>query len=336
MRDIARAANVSRSTVSRVLSGTPTGFPVAERTRERIFRAAREMGFRPNPLARGLRGAPTNLLGLIVRDIIDPLDAAAIKAASMEASRRGYNVVLGHVDRHADEGPEVSHILEARLCDAIVLLGRLADQPAFAAELAASNVPMVAVWHSEPTTSMPTVNVDNRAGITAALDHLRALGHRRIAMASDRRIPDVQEREAAYLGYLDDHDIELRPGYMQDTSGGATGAHHVLDPIMDLDEPPTAIVCSTDVDAISLMEAAQRRGLYVPDELSIVGFDDIPAATMSVPALTTVRQPVTELIGAAVHILFESLEGRGLPLEALHPVIGPSLVIRDSTGPAPA
>lgn len=335
MRDIAREADVSRSTVSRVLSGAATGFPVAERTRERIFKAAREMGYRPNPLARGLRGAPTMLLGLLVRDIIDPLDAAAIQAATVEAGEHDYNIVLGHVRGRADEGVELWRILESRHCDAIIFLGDLLERPEFAAQLRDTNVPVVAVWHWTRSQTIPTVNVDNRTGITAALDHLTALRHQRIAFASDRRVGEAKQRESAFRAYVSGSGTGLHSDYIQGLSEDAGGAVHALDRLMSLREPPTAIVCSTDAAAISVLQAAQLRGLRVPQDISIVGFDDTLVATASLPALTTVRQPVPEMIKAAVAILFQSLEGAEVPADEQHPVIEPSLVVRGSTGPAP-
>ncbi len=123
MRDIARATNLSQSTVSRVLNRTPTLVPIAEETRERVIATATALGYRPNPLARGLRGASTMLLGLIVRDITDPFFAGAIEAVTAAASSRGYNVVLGHAHARADEAITLWGVLEARHCDAILLLG---------------------------------------------------------------------------------------------------------------------------------------------------------------------------------------------------------------------
>lgn len=169
MRDAALEADVSRSTVSRVLSGAPTGFPAAERTRERIFKAAHDMGYRQDPLACGLRGAPTMSSGLIVRDIIDPLDAAAIQAASIAAGKHDYDIVLGHVRGRADEDVESWRILGARHRDAITFLSDLLEQPDLTADLRDTNVPIVAVWHWTQSRTIPTVNVDNRVGMTAAL-----------------------------------------------------------------------------------------------------------------------------------------------------------------------
>jgi DNA-binding LacI/PurR family transcriptional regulator len=129
MRDIASAANVSQSTVSRVLNNAPTRVPIAPETRERVLAAAQALGYRPNPLARGLRGAATMLLGAVVRDITDPFFAGAIEALSVEAMARGYNLVLGHARGRADEAIALTAVLETRHCDAIVLLGDMQDQP---------------------------------------------------------------------------------------------------------------------------------------------------------------------------------------------------------------
>lgn len=335
MRDIAKATGVSQSTVSRVLSGAPTVVPIAEQTRERVLRSARELGYRPNPLARGLRGARTMLLGLIVREITDPFFAAAIEAASIEAGHHGYNVVLGHAHGRADEAFKLWRVLEARHCDAILFLGDLRGQPGFAEELKVTHEPVVALWHGERTTGIPTVNVDNRSGVTAALEHLSSLGHERIAFAGRRPLGDIREREDAYVTYLDGHSISRRPEYLQDAQNDFIGGADVLDRLMNLAEPPTAVVGSTDVIAMGALHAAQRRGLRVPDDISIVGFDDIPVAAVTVPALTTVRMPTREMVEAAMKILINMLEGPLDETEGMHPVLEPSLVIRSSTGPVP-
>jgi len=293
------------------------------------------MGYRPNPLARGLRGAPTMLLGLIVRDIIDPLDAAVIQAASVEAGRHEYNVMLGHVRERADEGVELWRILESRHCDAIIFLGDLLERPDFAAEIRDANVPAVAIWHWTRSRTIPTVNVDNHAGITAALDHLMALDHQRIAFMGDRRISETAQREDAYRAYVAGAGARLDPDYIEHPVQDPGGVDDALGRLLGLGETPTAIVCSTDTVANSVLQATQRRRLRVPEDISIVGFDDSLVATLSAPPLTTVRQPVDEMMRTAVDILFKKLQGAEIPDDQLHPVIEPSLVIRGSTGPAP-
>src|SRR6187397_1499896 len=171
MRDIARAAGVSQSTVSRVLNDAVTSVPIAADTRARVIKAAEELGYRPNPLARGLRGAPTMLIGAVVRDFSDPFYAGAIEALAVEAMARGYNIVLGHAQGRLDEGIALTAVLETRHTDAIVLLGDMQDQPRLMDDLRRSTVPVVALWQGSSPLEFPTVDPDDRAGILAGLAH---------------------------------------------------------------------------------------------------------------------------------------------------------------------
>ena len=215
MRDIAKAANVSQSTVSRVLNNAPTRVPIAEETRERVTLTARRLGYRPNPLARGLRGAPTMLLGAVVRDITDPFFAGAIEALSIEATSRGYNVVLGHAQGRTDQALALTAVLETRHCDAIVLLGDMQDQPRLLADLSTSVVPVVALWQGSSLLEVPTVDVDNVLGVRAGLDHLAGLGHRRIAFVAGRHLGDIREREAAFVDFMTERFGGVPDGYVR-------------------------------------------------------------------------------------------------------------------------
>ena len=332
MRDIAGVIGVSQSTVSRVLSGTPTAVPIAEATRQRVIETAERLGYRPNPLARALRGAPTMLLGVIVRDITDPFFAAAIEAASLEANRRGYNVVLGHAHRSADEAEALWAILEARHCDALLFLGDLRDRPDLIEDLQSTSIPVVAVWHGSRESGIPTVSVDNRGGIAAMVDHLAALGHHRIAFAGPRRLGDITEREEAYVASVHGHGLTIPEAYRLEAANDYAGGVEAFDRLMELDQPPTAIVAPTDVIAIGMLHAAQRRGLHVPQDVSVSGFDDIPVAAVSVPALTTLRMPTEAMIRAAIDLAI----GGDDEVADFHPVLEPELVVRASTGPAPS
>lgn len=331
MRDIAAATGVSQSTVSRVLSGTPTAVPIAEATRRRVTETADRLGYRPNPLARGLRGAPTMLVGVIVRDITDPFFAVAIEAASVEAARHGYNVVLGHAHQSADEAVALWSILEARHCDAILFLGDLRDRPDLIEDLQSTRIPVVALWHGARGGAIPTVGVDNEAGVAQVMDHLVALGHRRIAFAGPKRLGDISEREAAYTAALARHGLVARPEYMQEVGNSFDGGAAALDALMDLAQPPSAIVAPTDVLAIGMLHAAHRRGLRVPDDVSVSGFDDIAVAAASVPSLTTVRMPTEAMLARAIDLAI----GPRTSGSDLHPVLEPELVVRASTGPVP-
>lgn len=333
MRDVARATGVSQSTVSRVLSGAPTAVPIADDTRQRIVAAARNLGYRPNPLARGLRGLGTMLLGVIVREITDPFFAGAIEAVSIEAALRGYNVVLGHAHGRADEAIALWGVLEARHCDAILMLGDMSDQPRLIDDLRGSPVPVVALWQGSKPDGIASVSVDNAAGIKAVMDHLIGLGHRRIAFVGGRRLGDILEREEAYHEAMATLGDPTPEGYLVQAPNDPTGGVQALDSLFALPEPPTAIVASTDILAIGVLHGASVRGIRVPRDLSVVGFDDIPLAAFSVPALTTVQMPVRKMVGTAIRMLMDDgLDPTDLAAWG-RPVLRASLVVRSSTGP---
>jgi DNA-binding LacI/PurR family transcriptional regulator len=335
MRDIATVARVSQSTVSRVLNDAPTRVPIAPETRERVLEAARTLGYRPNPLARGLRGASTMLLGAVVRDITDTFFAGAIEALSSEAMARGYNVVLGHAHGRADEALALTAVLETRHCDAIVLLGDMQDQPGLLADLKDSVVPVVGLWQGSSPLAVPTVDVDNRAGIEAALAHIVGLGHERIAFVSGRPLGDIRERQAAFVEIMRARFGTLRSDYIRQVPNTPDGGEAALGELLALDDPPTAVVTSTDTLAIGVLHAAHTLGRTVPDQLSVVGFDDIMFASHTVPALTTVRMPMAEIVGAGIQLAIELARDASLPRGPRVKVIAPSLVIRRSTAPPP-
>jgi DNA-binding LacI/PurR family transcriptional regulator len=249
-----------------------------------------------------------------------------------EAHRRGYNVVLGHAHARADEAIALWGVLEARHCDAILLLGDMRDQPRLIEDLAGTRVPVVALWQGSRPADIASVSVDNRAGIGAILDHLTGLGHRRIAFVGGRRLGDIQEREEAYAEYLGELSEPVRDGYVRHGANEFEAGVEALSRLLELPEPPTAVVASTDVLAIGILHGAHERGLRVPDQLSVTGFDDIPVAEFAVPALTTMRMPVREMVTSAVEMVLGEAE---LDPRRTPPTLQPSLVVRASTAPSP-
>jgi len=334
MQDIAKAAGVSQSTVSRVLNDTPTSVPIAVETRERVQEVAKRLGYRPNPLARGLRGARTMLLGVIVREITDPFFSMAIEALSTEALARGYNVVLGSAHSKADEAIALRAVLETRHCDAIVLLGDMRDEPKFLEDLRASQTPIVALWHGTELEGVPTVNTDNRAGMVAAIDHLIDHGHSRISFIGGRPLGDIRERRTAFYEHLEERGIAVVEEYVQNVINDPNGGDAALRALVALDSPPTAVVCSTDHLATGVLHAAADLGLVVPRDLSVVGFDDIPMASFTVPSLTTVHMPVDEMTALAARLAMDEPGERGSGVVESF-VVAPTLVVRESTAEAP-
>jgi DNA-binding LacI/PurR family transcriptional regulator len=331
MRDIAVAAAVSQSTVSRVLNDVPTTVPIAPETRERVIQASRRLGYRPNPLARGLRGASTNLIGAVVRDFSDPFYAGAIEALVVESMAHGYNVVLGHVHGRLDEAISLTAVLETRHTDAIVVLGDMQAHPQFLADLRNSNVPVVALWQGTSPLEYPTVDTDDRAGIRAGLDHLASLGHRRIAFVSAELPGTYRVREDAYVEFMRERFAGAPAGYVERCLNTLAGGDAALRVLLDLPEPPTAVATSTDLVAVGALHAAHSLGVAVPERLSVVGFDDIQIATHTVPALTTLRMPISAIVA---HAIARAVTLARDPTAAREPSIDrfePALIVRDST-----
>lgn len=336
MRDIASVAGVSQSTVSRVLNDAPTRVPIAAETRERVTLAARRLGYRPNPLARGLRGAATMLIGAVVRDFSDPFFAAAIEALAIEAMARGYNVVLGHAHGRVDEGLALTAVLETRHCDAIVMLGDMQDQPRLLDDLRNTAVPVVALWQGTSPIEFPTMNVDERGGIHAGLRHLVELGHERIAFASGLLPGNNWSRQNAYVEFMTDRFGGVPDGYVQQTPNSLAGGEEALHRMLDLSDPPTAVVTSTDLVAVGVLHAAYSLGRTVPSELSVVGFDDLVLAAHTVPALTTLRMPIPEIVAEGVKLVVGLARDTSASREPRVTVFEPSLIVRQSTAAPPA
>jgi DNA-binding LacI/PurR family transcriptional regulator len=331
MRDIASVAGVSQSTVSRVLNDVPTRVPIAPETRERVTLAARRLGYRPNPLARGLRGAATMLIGAVVRDFSDPFFAAAIEALAIEAMARGYNVVLGHAHGRVDEGLALTAILETRHCDAIVVLGDMQDQPRLLDDLRHTSVPVVALWQGTSPIEFPTMNVDERGGILAGLRHLTDLGHERIAFVSGRLPGDNWSRQDAYLEFMSERFGRVPEGYVQQAPNSLAGGEEALRRLLDLPLGPTAVVTSTDLVAVGVLHAAYSQGRTVPTELSVVGFDDLVLAAHTVPALTTLRMPIAEIVADGVKLAIDLARDTSASRDSQVRVFEPTLIVRQST-----
>ena len=266
MKDVADAAGVAQSTVSRILNDAAVLIPASEETRRRVRTIAAELGYQPHPFARALRGAPSMLIGAIVRDITDPFFAGAIEALSIEAKARGYSVVLGHARATADEALALTAVAGRVGAGALVLLGDLRDEPLLFEDLRRSPVRVVALWHGalQSESGFPTVTVDNRAGVRAALTHLTNLGHRRIAFVGCDSHGDIREREAAYEEYLASLGIEPRPAFIRHVENGISGGERAVAGLLALEPRPTAIMAATDFLAMGIIHAAYELGSERP------------------------------------------------------------------------
>jgi DNA-binding LacI/PurR family transcriptional regulator len=339
LRHVADEVGVSVTTVSRILNGRETGVPVREETRQRILTAAAELGYRPNLLARALRGSRSSLLGIIVRDIADPFHIQVLRGLNDVARKRDYRLFLGHVDYRPDEAAIYGSMFEQSHADGIVILGDIQGGNATLDALSERHRYIVGVTDRIARRRVPGIYIDNDAGTTLAMDHLWGLGHRSIVCVADERIVEGPLRADLYERYMKSHGAADAVRVYYTTQPDPEPSYRLGRQLLaTLDRPgrPTAIYAVSDTIAIGLLQAAFQLGIGVPERLSIVGFDDIDIAAFTVPPLTTIRQDGEEMGRIAGELVLAMIAGER-PIDDVDDVIlQPRLVVRQSTAPASA
>ncbi len=321
--DVARAAGVSLSTVSRVMNDNPS---VDAALASRVRAAAAELGYTANPLARSLVLGRTQTIAVVVPDLANPTFQEILRGLSRAASVDGYHVLVADSNEQLDD-ERLLAVETRRRTDGLVLCApRLADDDLD--DLLAEVGPAVVV-NRAATTAAPVVAADYGAGLTALVDHLVARGHRRIAyLAGTRRSASNSARLDALARSRAAHDgleiVEIPAGVDFDAGAASLGAVR--------DARATAALAFNDLVALGLLSAAVEHGVAVPGELSIAGFDDIPFARFTSPPLTTARVAAADL-GAAAWQRMRALLAGEQPAADL--VSTPELIARASTGPAP-
>ena len=324
--------------MSRILNGRETGVPIREATRERIIAAAAELGYQPNMLARALRGSRSWLLGVIVRDIADPFHIQVLRGINEAARERDYRLFLGHLDWRPSEAAVFASMFEQSHADGIILIGDMVGGDAARDALADRHPYIVGVTDRVSRRRVPGIYADNDVGTRLALDHLWSLGHRNIICVVDERMADGPFRAGVYERYLRDRgrgdDVRVYHAAQPDAGPGYRLGRELFG---QFDRPghPTAIFAASDTIAIGLLQAAFQEGIRVPEEMSIVGFDDVDAATYMVPPLTTVSQRGPEMGEMAAHLILDMIEKQRPVDDVDDVVVTPRLVVRQSTGPAP-
>ncbi|MEN9775432.1 MAG: hypothetical protein RL322_2502 [Pseudomonadota bacterium] len=321
--DVARVSGVSESTVSRVLNGTAR---VAEAKRRAVEQAIESMGFQPNAFARGLATGRSRAVGVVTQAIDSPFYGEGMRGIERILQDNGYTPIFmsGHWNSD-DEERCIRELIQRRVDGVILFAGRL-DSGRIAGF--AEQVPVVVTGRRVDGPGVFSLAVDDAEGARLATAHLIGLGHQRIAfIGGPRDHPDAAARFSGYRKALDDAGIAFAQRLT--TSGNFTeqGGLDAGERLLSLGEPFTAVFCANDQTAFGLQLALHRRGLKVPEDVSVVGFDDVSASAYFIPPLTTVRQPVDrmgELSAQALLVMIEQGEPR---LDS--PAV--ALVVREST-----
>jgi len=327
IKDIARLANVSHSTVSRALHRSPL---VNLKTAEKIRQIAVESGYRPSAVARSLVTSRTHTLGVVVTSIADPFVAEVVGGIEEEANAHDYSVFLA--DSNADPQREVKVVrsFEERRVDGIVVTASRVGA-LYAPMLSEMQIPIVLLNNQHPGEFAHSVMIANFEASRTAVQYLLQLGHRRIAYIGDRfGYSSDSERFSGYRSTLDEADIAFRPEFVVHGDGKAEGGVHAMERLLAAPNLPTAVFCYNDMTAVGALRAIRNRGLRVPDDISIVGFDDLFLAQYTEPPLTTVRQPKHEMGRLAMQVLLKMLTGADTEQKIKVPG---ELIIRQSAAP---
>lgn len=324
--DVARMAGVSIKTVSRVLNKEKY---VAQQTRDHVETVVARLGFRPNFAARALAGHRSFQIALIY-DNPSPYNAQNIQAGvRARCTESGYRMIAQPSDGDSTSlVDEISDLIAQAQLDGIILTPPFTESAAIRSEILRRHIPLAMISPAEPDPEIASTFIDNRAAAAEMTQHLIALGHRRIGFVEgDPRYATSARRRQGFEDALAAAGIALdpqliRPGHFDFASGSAAA-----DSLLDLAEPPTAIFASNDDMAAGVLATAHRRGIRVPTQLSVAGFDDTDLAAVVWPPLTTIHQPVRALGHAAADLLFQ------LPNRIEQRRLRHELVIRGSTAP---
>jgi len=306
-KDVARLAGVSTATVSRVVGGYGH---VKESTRKKVEEAAAALGYRPNAIARSMVRRTTQTIGLIISDISNPFFPEVVRGVEDVAHSRGYSVILCNSDEDAEKEKRYSEILLAKQVDGLIVATTTAD-PRHLSPLALRGVPVVLLDRDVREGSFDVVKVDNADAASRAVEHLFALGHRRVGIISGpTSIQTARERLEGYRRAHRHYNIAVdrRLIYQGDfkESGGYNGARA----LMEQDDPPTAIFTANNLTTTGALAWLREQRLRIPEDVSLVAFDDMTWMRLVEPPLTVVQQPAYLMGTTVAELLFQRLEGK--------------------------
>jgi len=325
---VARRAKVSTATVSRVLNNASV---VKSSTRARVMKAIAELKYHPNLHARSLAGGKNRTIGVIASNMENPFFFDIYKTVEADAHARGHEVVVANTDYRPEQlVTSIRLMIGRRVAGLAVVVSEM--DPALIKELAESRIPVVFYDVGAPRPNITNIRVNYRRGIEMVTGYLHSLGHRRLGFVGHHsRLAPINERMRAVLDAVAQNPaLEVKTAADADTLEGGRQATRAL---LASGYSPTAIICVNDITAVGALRELRERGIRVPQDVSVTGFDNVKLSEFCYPSLTTVHIP-RERIG---HIIVDALIPQPGATPAEHEiVIDPEFMVRDSTGTAPA
>jgi DNA-binding LacI/PurR family transcriptional regulator len=333
LKDIAEKVGVSVTTVSRILNGRATGIPIRPETREKVLSAALELKYKPNLLARSLRGSNTLLLGVIARDITDPFHIQILQGINGTATKHGYRVFLGHVNYQPDAAVAYGSMFEQSHADGIIMIGDLEGDEAALNVLLKQHRIIVGVTDRIARREFPGVYADGALGTRLAMEHLWNLGHRNIICVAYPSIIDGKVRLDIYQQFMRERGLQDKIRFyitpLDPESSFKLGQEIFAN--FNASAGPTAIYAASDTIAIGLLQAAYQAGIVVPDQVSIVGYDNIEITSFTIPPLTTIDQFGVVMGQRVAEMALDMIEHDRDRSDVDDVILNPQLVVRQST-----
>ncbi len=330
MKDVALKAKVSTATVSRALMNPDK---VSQATRNRVEKAAREVGYLPQPMGRNVKRNESRTILVIVPDICDPFFSEIIRGIEVTAANHGYLVLIGDCAHQNQQEKTFIDLIITKQIDGMLLLGSRLPFDA-SIEEQRNLPPMVMANEFAPELELPTVHIDNLTAAFDAVNYLCEQGHKRIGcIAGPEEMPLCHYRLQGYVQALRRCGIMVDPQYIARGDFTFEAGSKAMQQLLDLPQPPTAVFCHSDVMALGALSQAKRQGLKVPEDLSIIGFDNIDLTQFCDPPLTTIAQPRYEIGREAMLLLLDQMQGQHVGSGSR--LMDCELIIRGSTRALP-
>ncbi|RUT31588.1 LacI family transcriptional regulator [Paenibacillus zeisoli] len=306
IKDVAKKANVSIATVSRVLNNL-TGY--SDKTKQKVLRTIEEMGYQPNMIARGLINKRTRTIGVLFPNVSSSFSSALLHGIEEFAYNHNYSVVVCNTDEDGKRTLKCLQVLREKQVDGIVFASELLKDEYYKV-LEAIQIPVVLVSSETNYPGVPYVKVDDRVAAYEATEYLIHKGHKRIAMIGGTKGDPIAgvPRVEGYMKALKDHGIPCMEEYIAYGDFGFASGCSAMEELLKRSLDFTAVFAASDEMAIGVLSVAARRGIRVPDELSVIGYDNVELAEMVVPPLTTVNQPLNEMGSNACEKLIDMIE----------------------------
>ena len=324
--EIARRANVSTATVSRTLNQSG---PVKAATARKVWRAVTELNYVPNSHARALVSGRSRMLGVIVSDITNPFFPELLRSFELRASEKQYDLIVTSTGYETTRMSTCLRRMLERKVDGVAMMTSEMDL-GLIKELSSRGVPMVFMDVGQIGPKMSHVAIDYGHGVRQAVDHLVELGHKHIAFISGPLdLHSARTRRQSFLESMREHGLAPDKKMLREGTHTAEGGRDAMTALLRLSKKPTAVVCSNDWTAVGALNAIVAGGFRVPQDISLVGFDDIPLATYSTPPLTSVRMSAADVGTVAFQALFGLIAGERIEGDVYQ--IPTKLVVREST-----